>query len=60
MSDTTHGQRGSPYARQARSSPQPGGRQTCELCERTTVCIPKYGLSACPACHDDLLPGAGV
>jgi len=41
-------------------SPTFGERTRCELCETAAQCLDRYGLTACQACHRDLLPGDGV
>lgn len=48
------------YARETQSGPQPSADATCELCGAERRCIEQYGLTACQACHHDLLPGRGV
>lgn len=48
------------YARERRSSPQPGTETTCELCGADRRCIEQYDLTACVQCHHELLPGRGV
>ena len=59
MGDTARQQTVSPYARND-SGPTVGSHDLCELCERTTLCFSKHGILACPACHDELLPGHGI